>query len=481
MTSETKYRVQKAALAISGGPDSVYLYEILRKDRNGNAKVILAALLHVNYRARGRSSDLDHRLVRDLAVRAKIPLITKKMRRNHAITAEGFESQARKARYGFFRKVCKERGIGRIFIAHNADDQVETVLMRILEGAGISGLKGIPRKTAGGIERPLLDTWREDILKYLRKHKISYRVDKSNFDTRFERNWVRRVLIPLLEKRYGKSVKKRIFTLGERFREIDEFLETAARRWMKRNVKGENPGGRGRTAEGAGREGRLQFQRKPYRELPSALRKKVLQIVCFERVGIAPNERLLESMDRLVVSGGPSTRLSIGKGAALLCRYEESIVRIPSGSAKRGDRERKEGGRVGAERPQPGLKCEEKGRISGRTLERLTKGERAAVFDADEVSAPFQVRPLRQGDRIRPFGLDAEKKVKEILIDRKVPREERWGRPAVCDAEGRILWIPGVVRSDIGAVTGFTRRTILLRNAMPANKTSRLLKRKTGL
>jgi len=76
---------------------------------------------------------------------------------------------------------------------------------------------------------------------------------------------------------------------------------------------------------------------------------------------------------------------------------------------------------------------------------------------------PVAVRPLRAGDRIRPFGLDAEKKVKEILIDRKVPREERWGRPAVCDAEGRILWIPGVVRSAIAPITRSTKQTMILR------------------
>jgi tRNA(Ile)-lysidine synthetase-like protein len=319
--------------------------------------------------------------------------------------------------------------------------------MRILEGAGIAGLKGITRKTADGIERPLLDTWREDILKYLHEHKIPYRVDKSNFNMRFERNWIRHVLIPLLEKRYGKKVKKRIFALGERFREIDEFLGIAARRWMKRNVKGEKPGGSGRAEEGAGGEDRLKLLRKPYVVLPAALRKRILQIACFERVAIAPNERLLKSMDRLVVSGGPSTRLKIGKGAVLRTRYGEAIL---------------EGAGQGG-LPAQVLKMEKRGKISAAFLKKMTKGERAAVFDADKVSAPFQVRPLRQGDRIRPFGLDAEKKVKEILIDRKVPREERWGRPAVCDAEGRILWIPGIVRSAIAPITRSTKRTMILR------------------
>ena len=92
------------------------------------------------------------------------------------------------------------------------------------------------------------------------------------------------------------------------------------------------------------------------------------------------------------------------------------------------------------------------------------------MFDAAGLALPLTVRPLRAGDRIRPFGAgaggnarDGEKKVKEILIDRKVPRDERWGRPVVCDADGAILWIPGVLRSAHAPVTPETRKTALLR------------------
>jgi tRNA(Ile)-lysidine synthase len=115
------------------------------------------------------------------------------------------------------------------------------------------------------------------------------------------------------------------------------------------------------------------------------------------------------------------------------------------------------------------LEVEERGRIPAARLDRLAGTETAAAFDADAVSTPFSVRPLREGDRIRPFGLDAEKKVKEILIDRKVPREERWGRPVVCDADEHILWIPGVVRSAHAPVTGATRRTMVLRITLDFN------------
>lgn len=106
---------------------------------------------------------------------------------------------------------------------------------------------------------------------------------------------------------------------------------------------------------------------------------------------------------------------------------------------------------------------EERGKIAPARIRKMAEGERQAAFDAGLLRFPLSVRPLRAGDRVRPFGLPAEKKIKEILIDRKVPREERWGRPVVCDAGGRIVWIPGILRSADAAVTPTTRRTIVLR------------------
>jgi tRNA(Ile)-lysidine synthase len=446
-------------IAVSGGPDSVYLFcGTLNKSKS-------AIIAHLNHGARGLDSDKDQEFVEQLGRSKGIRVEVRKIALTKSST--GFEKKARNERYAFLQEVKRRHGAEKILVAHTADDQVETVLMRILEGAGISGLKGIPRGTEEGIERPLLDTWREDIIKHLRVRKIPYRVDRSNVDTRFERNWIRHVLIPLLEKRYGKSLKKRIFTLGERFREIDEFLEYVAHNWLKRNVNTEmvegriKPGGRRVPV----RDG-VRVPRKPYSRLPSVVRKKILQLLCFERVGIAPNERLLEAMDKTLVSGGPSARLNIGKGAVLRCRYDQAVL------------ETGKGGGVGDAFPgfvPGGIVREERGRITPAALRRLVNGERAAAFDAEAVSTPLAVRPLRAGDRIRPFGLDAEKKVKEILIDRKVPRDERWGRPVVCDADGRILWIPGVVRSAHAPVTGKTRRTAVLRGASPREGALRAL------
>jgi tRNA(Ile)-lysidine synthase len=452
---------KKYILAISGGPDSVFLVNRLR----GNYPFLI--LGHINHGARGMESEEDQRFVERLGRDIGVPVVTRRMKGKPSFA--GFEQEARRARYSFLKKLKKKHGAEKILLAHTADDQVETILMRVFEGAGLAGLKGIPRETRDGVARPLLDTWRNEILEYLQAKKIPYRTDSSNFDTRFERNWIRHVLIPMLEKRYGKSLKSRIFSLGERFREIDDYVERTSRRWLMRNA-----------TAGDG-NAHVRFPRKRYEKLPAAARKKLLQLLSFEHAGISPNERLLESMDKLIVGKKASGRLNIGKKRILRCRYDQAILETEnsvtdqgkrsilsmSGPGRYGIGKGKGGGTVPAGLPKE-LLFEERGRISSAGLKRLAKKERTAVFDGDEVHLPLTLRRLRKGDRIRPFGLDAEKKIKEILIDRKVPREERWGRPVVCDAKGRILWIPGVLRSSLAPVTESTCRSVVLRAIFPA-------------
>src|SRR3990172_44451 len=327
-------------IAVSGGPDSVYLVYLCRKS---DRALVLA---HFNHRARGKESDEDQRFVESLSRSLGIPLeVGVAIGRGGVpgsgktakgkIREAGFERKAREERHRYLRELKEKHGAKRILMAHTADDQVETILMRIMEGAGVSGVKGIPRTRDDGIERPLLSTWKEDILRYLRKHKIPFRVDMSNLDTRFERNWVRHVLLPLLEKRYGKSVRKRIFTLGERFREIDAYIDGNACKWLndnvaydRKNARDEPPRGDGyetvarkdRAGQGKGRPDdssadhkrwrAVKIPRKAYAGLPSVLRIRILQILCFQHIRKAPNERLLVSMERAIVSGGSSACLN---------------------------------------------------------------------------------------------------------------------------------------------------------------------------
>ena len=438
-------------LAVSGGPDSIYMLHSLAGSGDGTRYVVG----HVNHGVRGAASEKDQELVQLVAASLGISC---KVRKDQAAAGRsgetgppagghlpGFEEKARESRYRYLEEMKRDTGAWSIHTAHTADDQVETILMRFFEGAGIAGLKGIPRETVGAIVRPILHVWKEDVFEYLKENEIPFRVDRSNRDTRFERNWVRHVLIPLLVKRYGKGVNKRIFTLGERFRELDEYLESQARKWMKRHL----------VAQRKNSPPSISFRRSTYSCLPIVLRVKVLQKICFERLGVAPNERLLQSMDRSVREGGPSARVRVGQGWELANRYEATFF-VPSW--RRENRLLHPGGPADST-----LSLENRGKVTPAQAKRSTARGDREIFDASSLRRPLTVRPLQAGDRIRPFGLEAEKKVKEILIDRKVPREERWGRPVVCDANGEILWIPGVVRSAHAPVTANTRRTILLK------------------
>ena len=502
MPSEEKEPDPRVVVAaVSGGPDSVYML-LGKLAREKGTRIVVG---HVNYSTRGKDSLKDQASVENIGKKYGYKTDILVIPPGNAPGGNvgyrgqfpaGFEKKAREIRYRFLKELSVKTGAEAIALAHTADDQVETILMRIFEGAGIGGLKGIPRESGTGIVRPILDVWKEDILNYLKKRSIRYRIDRSNFDTRFERNWVRNVLLPLLVNRYGKAVKKRIFTLGERFRELDDYLDDEAGGWIRRNVmmspgrippvgvdkwtRIEDESGYNRT--GQENKGTVVFPRKPFSALPSVLRVKILQRICFDRLGVAPNERLLKAMDGNVLNGGPSGHVNAGKGWKLANRYGEA--RFVPGENGRG---RKSAGSappspilistpgeynipIGRQGPIVTFSWEAKEYCTPAQAKRFAAKGDAEVFDAAGLTLPLMVRPLRTGDRIRPFGgiaggnaRDSEKKVKEILIDRKIPRDDRWGRPVVCDAEGAILWIPGVLRSSFAPVTTETRKTALLR------------------
>lgn len=415
-------------------------------------------LIHVDHGLRGAESDADRRFVESLGRELGLPVAVGFAGPGDGGPASGIESRARALRYAFIRKTCEREGIRRVLVAHTADDQVETILMRIFEGAGVAGLKGIPPVAEGGVERPLLDVWRSEVLGELAASGHSFRIDSSNADTRFERNWVRNVLIPLLVDRYGEGVKRRIRTLGERFRELDAFIGDMAARFIRRNVAGDPPA----------------IKRRGYAKLPSPVRIEVIQRLVRAHSGKSPNERLLEKIDRSLRAGGPSAEIRVDRRLVFRNRYElatlESVrsaddvpqpaapselsIGPASGGSFRID------GSLG-----PAIEASILSPANGaRRLRQVVAGadRETALFDAERIAFPLRLSAPAAGDRIVPFGGSGSRKIKEIMIDLKIPRESRWGRAAVRDAEGRLLWIPGVVRSDLAPVGRSTRQLLCL-------------------
>jgi tRNA(Ile)-lysidine synthase len=217
----------KIVIGVSGGPDSVCLLDTLYKLKNKYDLELIIA--HVNYSLRGKDSDLDEKLVRKLAEKYSLPI---EILRNKKVGKS--EDKLRIIRYDFFEKIQKEYRADATAVGHNLNDQAETVLMRLLRGTGLRGLGAIKFKN-GNIIRPLLNVPRKEIIAYLRKNKIAYRIDKTNLSADFTRNKIRNKLIPLIEKEYNPNIQESLYKFSESAVDDYAFLSLYAKAWLAVN------------------------------------------------------------------------------------------------------------------------------------------------------------------------------------------------------------------------------------------------------
>ncbi|HLN19372.1 MAG TPA: tRNA lysidine(34) synthetase TilS [Patescibacteria group bacterium] len=209
-------RGDKILLAVSGGPDSVTMLDIFAKLKNKYDLEL--AIAHVNYCLRGYASDSDEELVCKLAKKYSLRFFV-----SHPNFKNTSEDVLRNIRYSFFEKIRRQNNFDHISIAHNMDDQVETFFMRVIRGAGLQGLSAMKYKNEK-IIRPLLNLNRKEILDYLKKNKLQYRIDKSNLESKYLRNKIRNKLIPFLEKKFNPQIKKTVFSSIENIAEDYSFI-----------------------------------------------------------------------------------------------------------------------------------------------------------------------------------------------------------------------------------------------------------------
>jgi len=215
-------------LAVSGGPDSVALLNIFLSLQKKYSLEL--AIAHVNYNLRGADSQKDAELVKKLAEKNGLKIFIKSVR---AAKKNISENYLRNLRYDFFEKIRNKNNFNFIAVGHNADDQVETFLMRIVRGSGLSGLSAMKFKN-NFIIRPLLTTSRREIIKYLKENKKTYRIDKTNKQNLFLRNKIRNKLIPQLEKDFNLNIRETILNSLYSISEDANFLENATEKYSRK-------------------------------------------------------------------------------------------------------------------------------------------------------------------------------------------------------------------------------------------------------
>jgi len=219
-------------LGVSGGPDSVFLLTCLLKFReNHPLKIVIA---HVNHCLRGKQSDLDEKFVKELAEKSELKFEKIRADVKSLAKKEGLsiEAAGRKIRYEFFLSLLEQYKADSVLTAHHSDDNLETVLLNFLRGAGLKGLSGMEEISihSNGLKliRPLLCVTKKEILDFLEKQKIKFRKDLSNLDTKIPRNFLRSKVIPQLKK-LNPNLAQTILKNSQGIKEIQDFLEETAK------------------------------------------------------------------------------------------------------------------------------------------------------------------------------------------------------------------------------------------------------------
>ena len=403
-------------IGLSGGADSVALtMMIAEKVREGT---IHAEVVHVNHGLRGIESDEDEHFVRELCRKLGI--------KGHVYRADlagrSDEATAREARFACFRQALRETGADGMMLAHNADDQAETFMMRLLRGAGADGLQCMAeeQETDGiRILRPMLALGRDEIREALRKDEIPWREDSSNRDKAYFRNRIRIELIPRMEE-IAPGTVKRICETTRLIRKDNEALQSAARERLKTAAKADLL----RTDE-------LESD-------PEAIQSRTLRM-WWRAKGPKLDEHELSSDQT--------------KQLMMLLKAKKGTVNLPGGyHADRSPGFLHLNGSV-RETPAPvEVRRPETSFHGFRLTETPSEGNPGDGKRTQEVPAGFtvgcEIRTRRPGDRIQPFGLDHRRKLQDYLTDRKIPEPFRDQIPLLCRGE-EVLWVCGVGAGNI--------------------------------
>ena len=268
-------------VGVSAGVDSMVLLYVLNTLREPFDLDLIVA--HVNHGLRPDESDKEAELVRNESVKLGLPFEYGQFDVKAFQKARGLSPQdaARRVRFHFFNGLLRKHSAQRIALGQNADDQVETILLRLMRGSGLKGLKGMLPLREGKVVRPLLEVWRREIASYALENSIPYLVDSSNLKREYLRNRIRLNLIPLIEREFQPNFRGVILKASTIFREEDDYLDRGAEDACRKIIHEE------RNA--------LSFSSSEFQSLHKAIQWRVVEKM-FARV--TPEERVAEEGDR---------------------------------------------------------------------------------------------------------------------------------------------------------------------------------------
>ncbi|MCA8910499.1 MAG: tRNA lysidine(34) synthetase TilS [Planctomycetes bacterium] len=460
-TNDLFDRGEGILVAFSGGPDSMFLAEALLQISQTYKYSWNIVLAHLNHGITPFADENERFCLNMAEHRLKLPIEVRRvsipeMLKSGRFKGMSIESLGRRERYRLFVDTAHAKHIAKLATGHQLDDQAETVLMRAIGGSWLTGISGIPvrrplsRASKVEVVRPMLRIGRDQIDEWVKTEKIPVFNDPSNEDPRYTRNKVRRVLMPLLTKEFNPGTKRHLAALGQQAQELEfelaqlaeGFLDPPRERGSETVVRVpiEKLRAQGPLAQRYILRAALHSVGMPIREVTHRRVERVRDLLGSERRGLVV--RLSEGASVLLDDHDVVVKLT---HTTTLPEYitpaEFQISRDGSWVA---DVDRGPIARVGAEMiAMP----------SGGVNELMEdKPEEVEYLNAEGVLFPLFVRGRKDGDRIRPLGLSGEKKLQDVLVDKKVPRDQRDLVPLICDSSG-ILVICGQTIAHRARVT----------------------------
>ena len=418
----------KTLIAISGGADSVVLSHLFYTSK------LPFALAHCNFKLRGENSDADEAFVKELAKHYNCQLFVNHFDTNLFANENklSIEMAARELRYEWFETICSGNGFNSIATAHHQEDNAETILLNIIRGTGLKGLTGIRNKT-NHIIRPLLFADKAMILDYVKKQKLSYRTDESNFETIYKRNKLRNIVFPIL-KELNPSVVKTMNENANRISKSYAFYEKHSKELLRQLVHNN------------------LINNTSTLRIPDLIHTGFPEIILFEWLNsFGFSEDVIQNIeDALSAQSGKrflSEKYELIKDRDLLILSKTE----PSFSSQT----------IFADTKQittPITLNIEQCSINDIDLQHIT--DSAIAIDASSISYPLTLRPWRNGDHFVPLGMNKQKKLSDFFIDKKLSLHDKKKALVLTDSNGEIVWVVGYRISDNVKISKQTTRVL---------------------
>ena len=403
-------------VGFSGGPDSVFLVEMLKKLQHFfNFKIYL---VHINHLLRGEDADSDENFSFEYAKKNNLEIFIKRIPVKEIAKEIGktLEEVGREERYKFFSEIYEKVRATKIATAHNKDDQIETFLFRLIRGTSLQGLEGIKIKN-NNVIRPISEIYKKDILEYLNKNEIQYKIDKTNFENEFTRNSIRLDLIPFIEERYNIKFKDKIFSLIKEIRENNQNNSL-------------------NLSDYTDSENRIILEKTKFL---SNFDKKNLLSLFLNKKNIEVNRNKINEISSLIKNNG-TKKIDLDKSYRIVKDYTYLYIE-----------DKKENCVINNNVIQVKIPSEQifdNFKITVSTVENLDIPKQKNQYLLDAIyNDIIEVRYRKEGDRIF-LGEKHSKKIKEIFIDQKIPKDIR-DRLPIFLYNNTIFWIYNVKKAYI--------------------------------